>query len=96
MVHNGTMPSHPDVHLGVQSPRSGKLVRLEFVKIDAVDHSTVIKIIPCDSNGRTRPDEHPSPELVKLTSEPDVRAYTSLPRGQNVCWLRCHRETKTG
>jgi hypothetical protein len=84
------MPSHPNVHLGIQSPRADKLVRLDLVKVDAGDDSLVIKIVPCDSNGRTRPDNHPSPEMVTLTEDEDMRAFHAVANSMQVCWLRCH------
>lgn len=85
------MPSHPDVHLGIQSPRADKLVRLDLVRVDAADDSLVIKIVPCDSNGRTRPDDHPSPEMVTLTNVEDMRAFNAVANSMQVCWLRCQR-----
>lgn len=61
-----------------------------MVRARAEDNSIVVKIVPCDSNGRTRPDDHPSPELVTLTSDEDKRAFSAVKDSMQVCWLRCH------
>jgi len=90
------MPSPPNVHLGIQSPRADKLVRLDLVSVDAANDSLVIKIVPCDSNGRTQPDNHPSPELATLTRAEDMREFKAVANSMQVCRLRCHGNERQG
>ena len=88
------MAGHVEVRLGIRSPRADCLVRLEIVGSDPSDGSLSLKIVPCDADGRTRPDDHPSPEIVRLSTAADVDACHGVMRGRRtqVAWLRCGQQ----